>query len=138
MFNKQMDVDLWLNYTTYRWEYKSIILCESNTFGLDPLETNVKFCFCFSEDKTQGYSSEYLRLTPLLDGFTELYEYPNLKQIISELNFIDAKFQVEEHQIIKNLRGDLRDILMLDCNFGLLYDEPVYLLNQFIKKSQAL
>ena len=74
----------------------------------------------------------------MLDGFTELYEYPNLKQIISELNFIDAKFQVEEHEIMENLRGDVRDILMLDCNFGLLYDEPVYLLNQLIQRSPAL
>ena len=74
-----MNIDLWLNYTTKQWDFKSIIECNSDTFGVNPLDTNVKFCFCFSIDKTLGYSSEYLRLTPLLDGFTELFEYPNLR-----------------------------------------------------------
>ena len=129
MFNKKIGIDLWLNHTSRQWEFKTIHPCTVDTFGENPLETNVKHCYCFNEDKTLGYSNEYLRLKPLKDGFEKLTEFPNLKQQSDEFHFKDSKFQVEEHEILKNLRHDLRDILELDCNERLLLDEPDHLID---------
>jgi len=45
---------------------------------------------------------------------------------------------VEEHEILKQLRIDLRDILELDCNERLLIDEPDHLIDQWILRSSSL
>ena len=52
MFNKKIGIDLWLNHTSGEWEFKTIHPCNIDTFGENPLETNVKHCYCFNEDKT--------------------------------------------------------------------------------------
>jgi hypothetical protein len=45
---------------------------------------------------------------------------------------------VEEHEILKQVRIDLRDILELDCNERLLIDEPDHLIDQWIHRSKSL
>ena len=45
---------------------------------------------------------------------------------------------MEEHEILKQLRIDLRDILELDCNERLLIDEPDHLIDQWILRSSSL
>jgi hypothetical protein len=45
---------------------------------------------------------------------------------------------VDEHAILEQVRIDLRDVLELDCNARLLLDEPDYLINQWIMRSEAM
>ena len=87
MFNGTTDIDLWLNHTIRSWDYRAVIPCTSEFIGKNPLLTNEKHCYCFSNETTQadqGYFSEYLRLKPLPDGFQKVNEYPNLKQQAEE------------------------------------------------------
>ena len=54
MFNQTRDVDLWLNHTVSSWEYRAVIPCNDGFIGQDPLELNVKHCYCFSNETTQA------------------------------------------------------------------------------------
>jgi hypothetical protein len=58
--------------------------------------------------------------------------------LIDEFYFKDARYQVEEHEILENVILDLRDILELDCNERLLLDEPDVLINEWILRSSSL
>jgi hypothetical protein len=63
--------------------------------GENPLLTNVKHCYCLSNETTQadqGYISDFLRLKPLTDGLEKIKEYPNLQQQVDEFYFHDSKF----------------------------------------------
>ena len=56
------------------------------------------------------------------------------------LEYIDneAAAATEDHASIVQLRTDLIDVLELDCNERLLRDQPVELINEWIRRSVVL